>query len=424
MEFNEIIKMLRDEHGLTQQQVAERLCISAQAVSKWENGSSMPDVSAIPNIAKLYDVSTDYLFGLTNEIQEDPLKYYNQKLNEAFESEETELAVDIIESIIKRFPKNYTLKFNLIHNLLNIRDYNMDLSNLYEEKRSHMWTEATIKDYEETMDEKFTLDPGDSIVTEEEYDEITDKMRKYSENNIYDRIDNILTNITADIVYNSGDRTLTMMCLKAFIDLCNKTNQQDKAEKIISEAAPIKLSREVLTAALDRSAESCKTAIFEELSLIFEQHINMRKQESIPDNLTKEMVNDMIRTEKKMLSVLSAFFEEDEYGSFRSYYVSILSRLTLLYTVINSSDEAKEYYQLLETAIKETTDYDEKELFTGGYFMGMPLGTPKICNPKEAANIALLENKIPPISIRDMSLESSKTYLKYYQLYDKYITNK
>ncbi len=59
------LSTLRREHGLTQDTVAERLGVSPQAVSKWENDSSCPDVMLLPQIAKLYDTTIDAL--LNNE---------------------------------------------------------------------------------------------------------------------------------------------------------------------------------------------------------------------------------------------------------------------------------------------------------------------------------------------------------------------
>ena len=43
--MGQIIKRLRKERNLTQEELAEQLNISAQAISKWENGTSMPDIS-------------------------------------------------------------------------------------------------------------------------------------------------------------------------------------------------------------------------------------------------------------------------------------------------------------------------------------------------------------------------------------------
>ncbi len=59
------LSALRREHGFTQDTVAERLGVSPQAVSKWENDSSCPDVMLLPKIAQLYDTTIDTL--LDNE---------------------------------------------------------------------------------------------------------------------------------------------------------------------------------------------------------------------------------------------------------------------------------------------------------------------------------------------------------------------
>ena len=45
--MGQIIKHLRKERNLTQEELAEQLNVSAQAISKWENGTSMPDISQV-----------------------------------------------------------------------------------------------------------------------------------------------------------------------------------------------------------------------------------------------------------------------------------------------------------------------------------------------------------------------------------------
>lgn len=62
MNIGRKIKLLRQKRDLTQKQVAERLCVSPQAISKWENGANAPDISLIPRIASLFGVSIDELF--------------------------------------------------------------------------------------------------------------------------------------------------------------------------------------------------------------------------------------------------------------------------------------------------------------------------------------------------------------------------
>jgi len=59
------IAELRKAQGLTQEALAEALNITAQAVSKWENSQSCPDIMTLPRLAQLLDVSVDTL--LTGE---------------------------------------------------------------------------------------------------------------------------------------------------------------------------------------------------------------------------------------------------------------------------------------------------------------------------------------------------------------------
>lgn len=67
MELGNKIKQLRFKASLTQEQLGERLGLSAQAVSKWENGVAMPDIALLPDIAEIFGVSIDELFDLTAE---------------------------------------------------------------------------------------------------------------------------------------------------------------------------------------------------------------------------------------------------------------------------------------------------------------------------------------------------------------------
>ena len=58
------IMQLRKEKGYTQEQLAEMMGVSAQAVSKWENDVSCPDISILPQLAEKLGVSTDELLGV------------------------------------------------------------------------------------------------------------------------------------------------------------------------------------------------------------------------------------------------------------------------------------------------------------------------------------------------------------------------
>ncbi len=72
---------LRKQSGFTQDYVAEKLQVSAQAVSKWENDIACPDIMTLPNIANLYGISIDELFK-NEEVQSNVKFEKEEKVNE------------------------------------------------------------------------------------------------------------------------------------------------------------------------------------------------------------------------------------------------------------------------------------------------------------------------------------------------------
>ena len=64
------IAALRKEKGMTQEELAEKLGVSPQAISKWENEQSCPDISLLPRLAAIFGVTTDLL--LTGEQETTP----------------------------------------------------------------------------------------------------------------------------------------------------------------------------------------------------------------------------------------------------------------------------------------------------------------------------------------------------------------
>lgn len=69
------ISKYRKEKGMTQEELAGKLGVSSQAVSKWENDASCPDISLLPQLCKLLGITTDELLtGNTNEVRLVPLE--------------------------------------------------------------------------------------------------------------------------------------------------------------------------------------------------------------------------------------------------------------------------------------------------------------------------------------------------------------
>lgn len=61
MNFAEKLCVLRSQSGYSQEQLAEKMGVSRQAVSKWESGVTLPETEKIIQLSNLFDVSTDFL---------------------------------------------------------------------------------------------------------------------------------------------------------------------------------------------------------------------------------------------------------------------------------------------------------------------------------------------------------------------------
>ena len=61
MNLAEKILQLRKQQGLSQEELAEKVGVSRQAISKWETGESVPEIERVANLSKIFQVTTDYL---------------------------------------------------------------------------------------------------------------------------------------------------------------------------------------------------------------------------------------------------------------------------------------------------------------------------------------------------------------------------
>lgn len=117
MTFGQIIKKLRRQAGMTQEQLAELLSISSQAVSRWETEAAMPDISLLPPLANLFQVTTDYLLGVDIQKNEERVMEIIRNANsEACKivPDRMKNAVKVLRNGIKLYPNNWDLKRELV----------------------------------------------------------------------------------------------------------------------------------------------------------------------------------------------------------------------------------------------------------------------------------------------------------------------
>lgn len=116
IQMGEKIRTLRKARNLSQEVLAQYLGVSFQAVSKWENGDTYPDVTLIPAIASFFEVSTDELFDF-NRLETE------QKVQQAcwdiadYRYSEPEKAEADLRALLKQHPGNEIILNNLIYSL-------------------------------------------------------------------------------------------------------------------------------------------------------------------------------------------------------------------------------------------------------------------------------------------------------------------
>jgi len=82
IEIGKKIKALRLQRGMTQEELAAKLNISSQAISKWENNVTMPDIQVLPDLSVIFGVTIDELFALTDDAHLERIQ--NMIYNELF----------------------------------------------------------------------------------------------------------------------------------------------------------------------------------------------------------------------------------------------------------------------------------------------------------------------------------------------------
>ena len=68
MTLGQKLKEIRKRFGMSQEQLAEILNVSRQAITKWENDGGLPDVSNLQEIAKTFGITVDYLLDDENQL--------------------------------------------------------------------------------------------------------------------------------------------------------------------------------------------------------------------------------------------------------------------------------------------------------------------------------------------------------------------
>lgn len=151
--LGENLKKFRTQNQLTQEQLAEVLNVSPQAVSRWELGTTYPDITLLPIIANYFDVTTDELFGINSEkVQKEIDRIFEHK-NELQNHGKIAESISYLREKLVLFPNSAAITYELGNALY------LELC------RDRSKSADTLKEIVSLAERAIKLDKGESYVT-------------------------------------------------------------------------------------------------------------------------------------------------------------------------------------------------------------------------------------------------------------------
>jgi transcriptional regulator with XRE-family HTH domain len=129
--LSERIKTLRKTKDMTQEQLAEYMGVSPQAVSRWETGATSPDISALPQLADLFSISIDELLGYDDVERQKEISSVIDAAEEQINKNITEKPITELRKALNKYPNNDRLLTCLMYALY-VASENDDLCRKYD----------------------------------------------------------------------------------------------------------------------------------------------------------------------------------------------------------------------------------------------------------------------------------------------------
>lgn len=117
--LGENIRSLRIAKGITQEQFGYELGVSAQAVSRWENGATYPDITMLPEIADFFDVTLDEMMGRGRELDTNEREDFFKRMSEMRRRGEIADVLEAYDKILQKHPNDAYL----LHGKANVLYY-------------------------------------------------------------------------------------------------------------------------------------------------------------------------------------------------------------------------------------------------------------------------------------------------------------
>lgn len=109
MTIGQNIKRFRKNADMTQEELAEMLSISSQAVSRWETDSAMPDISLLPALVSIFGVTSDELLGIDTIHVQEKAETYKKAISDLYKTHKYQEMLELSRQAYREMPSNMEL---------------------------------------------------------------------------------------------------------------------------------------------------------------------------------------------------------------------------------------------------------------------------------------------------------------------------
>ena len=370
--FGETLKKLRRQKDMTQEQLAEYVNISPQSVSKWETNLTLPDITIIPMLANIFDVSADVLLGIDIDAKEKCIEAITKEAADYRWKKRNDEAEKLLRAALKEYPNSYILMNSLVSLLSSNMSYHIG-------NRS----EAEMKAIEE---EKKTV--------REEIVALCEK---------------ILAGCTDDLLRHS---TIEQLCI-TYVSM----GETEKAASFANKMPHKHFSRENL---ITRTLKGTKqyNHIQKELahSVCFDvlNSIASLIHIALDDGTEAYSLDERMALYRKIIDIANIFVEKGSFGDLNWWLAAAHQNLTFLYIQKNDTAAALNHFRLTakHSIIQDSMPPvgDASEEYASLLFRGLKYPFIQIDDPSTMTESALemsraLESVLPAPEIEEIRNE-------------------
>ncbi|MBQ8524842.1 MAG: helix-turn-helix transcriptional regulator [Clostridia bacterium] len=298
--IGENIKRLRKLKNITQETLAERMHVSIAAVSKWERGETLPDISMVIPLASYFGVSTDEILGLDHAKNEEAILKYISESERLASIGKSHERFNLLKKAYAEFPNDWRI---------------VDL---------YMW--------QLQYDPNFVEGPFGNEVHKDE---------------LYALCERVLDECTVDKVRYSA--------LSIIGGLYNLDGERDKAIETAKRFPQYWMTEgeELEGCYMDDNAEWLKQVRRNIWDLSMKLHVKLRNTAHHDNTIDSHKT---IKYLKKDVSLIKMIFDDDDYGFYHHELSVLYMWIANRYVMVGDLDSAFEYYELSFYHAKE---YDE-----------------------------------------------------------------